>query len=56
MNGLEHHQDRTLEDLILKRWYPQRAGLAGRACLGDVHSPHWRCHVRAGLGAVEEAL
>ena len=56
VHGLQHHQDRTLEDFVLERGNPQRAGLAGRACLGDVHSTHGRGHVRAGLRAVEEVL
>jgi hypothetical protein len=56
VDRFQHHQHRTLEDLILIRGYPQRTSLVGRAGLGDVHSTHWRRHVRAGLGAVEEVL
>ena len=56
VHRFQHHQHRTLEDLILKRRYPERAGLVGRARLGDVHSTHRRRHVRAGFGAVEEVL
>ena len=56
IHRFQHHQHRTLEDLILERRYPQRPGLVGRALLGDVHPPHRRSHVRAGLGAVQEVL
>ena len=56
VHRLQHHQDRTLEDFVLKRGNSQRAGLARRACLGDMHSPHRRGHVRAGLRAIEEVL
>ena len=52
----QHQQHRALEDLILIRGYPQRPSLGGRARLGDVYSTHWRRHVRAGFGAVEEVL
>jgi hypothetical protein len=56
VDGFQHHQHRTLEDLILVRGYPQRPRLARRAGLGDLDSTHRRCHVRAGLGAVEQVL
>ena len=56
VHRFQHHQHRTLEDLILICGYSQRASLVGRACLGNVHSTHRRCHVRAGFGAVEEVL
>jgi hypothetical protein len=56
VHRFQHHQHRTLEDLVLERRYPQRASLGGRARLGDVHSTHGRRHVRAGFGAVEEVL
>jgi len=56
VHRFQHHQHRTLEDLILIRGNPQRASLGSRSCLGDMHSTHGRCHVRAGFGAVEEVL
>jgi hypothetical protein len=56
IHRFQHHQHRTLEDFILICGYTQRASLGSRASLGDVHSTHGRCHVRAGFGAVEEVL
>jgi hypothetical protein len=56
VHRFQHHQHRTLEDFVLVRGYPERASLVRRASLGDMHSTHRRCHVRAGFGAVEEVL
>jgi hypothetical protein len=56
VNGFQHHQHRTLEDFILECGNPEGPRLARRAGLGDMYSTHRRCHVRAGLGAVEQIL
>src|ERR1700730_8058279 len=53
VDGFQNHDDRPLEDLILKSRDTDRAGLWARS-FQYVHPPHgWRS-VRAGLGPVEK--
>ena len=51
---------RPLKHLVLKRRYPQRPGLGGRAGLGDVHSTHRRrlrtCRTWRGREGLEVGL
>src|SRR5208337_1297479 len=53
---LQHHDHRALKNLTCKSGNSQRAGLARRACLGDVSSSHRGRKVRAGLGSVQQRL
>jgi hypothetical protein len=54
VDGFEHHDDRTLEDLILKGWDAQRPGFGRRAGLGDIGPTHRRRVVRSGFGAFQQ--
>jgi site-specific DNA recombinase len=55
VDGFQDHDDRPLKQLVFKRGNPQRPGFWARP-LGNVHPPHRRCPVRAGLGAVQQGL
>jgi hypothetical protein len=53
IDGLQGHDDRTLEDLVLERGDADGPGLRSGP-LRDVHPPHGRRLVAAGLGPVQQ--
>jgi hypothetical protein len=56
VNRVQHHDDRPLKHLVFKSRDPNRAGLGGRVPLWDMHPPHRRRSVRAGLGPFQQRL
>jgi hypothetical protein len=54
VDRLQHHRDRTLEDLVLKRRYAERA--RAPVALRDVHATNGRCAVRTRTKASEQRL
>ena len=55
VDRFQHHDDRPLKDLVLEGRDPEGPGLRPEP-FGDVHPPHRRCPVRAGLGPVQQRL
>src|SRR5262245_26647542 len=47
VDGLQHHDNRSLRHLILEGWKAERPKRAGSIALGDVHPPDRWCLVAA---------
>jgi len=54
IDRLQHHDDRPLEDFVLKRWYPDWSGLLRPGSFRDMHPSHRRCPVGTGFGSVQK--
>src|SRR5262249_1701962 len=54
VDRLPQHDDRPLEDFVLRRRYPDRPGPGRPGSFREVRPAHRRCPVGAGLGPVQE--